>query len=150
MTWLQHIPAEQGLVQPEAAEDSIAVYNLTIDTALALSMLGDEVGANELTTGLIRSEALEEDAGDGKKQLSVRNTSRIIAVVVASGYNAKELSGRSLVRELKSLQNSYGGFVDLGGGDSSNAASQAWAMMPTRWCSPDADTATCSAKPLNP
>lgn len=129
LTWLQQIPVEQGLVQSEAAEDSIAMYDLTIDTAFALSMLGDEVGASELTTGLIRSEALEEYAGDGKKQLSVRNTSRIIADVVASGYNPKELSGRSLVRELKSLQNSSGRFVDLGGEDSSNTASQAWAVM---------------------
>lgn len=129
LSWLQQVPVEQGLVQSDAAEDAAAVYDLTIDTALALSMLGDEEGASELTTGLIRSESLEEYAGDGKNHLNVRNTSRIIADVVASGYNPKELSGRSLVQELKSLQNSSGRFVDLGGDDTSNTSSQAWAVM---------------------
>lgn len=129
LTWLQQAPVEQGLVQTAADEDVIAVYDLTIDTSFALAMLGDEAGASELTTGLIRSESLDEYAGDGKKHLSVRNTSRIIADVVASGYNPKELSGRSLVQELKSLQNSAGRFVDLGGEDASNTPSQAWAVM---------------------
>lgn len=129
LTWLQQVPVEEGLVQSDAAQDPIAVYDLTVDTGFALSMLGDEVGASELTTGLISSEALEEYAGDGKKRLSVQNASRIIAAVVASGYNPKELSGRSLVQELKSLQNSAGRLVDLGSDDTSNTSSQAWAVM---------------------
>ncbi len=127
--WLQQIPVEQGLLEPVADEAPEATYDRTIDLGFALAMMGDEAGASELSTGLIRSEAVEAYAGDGKKRLSARNTARVIANVVASGYNPDDLSGRRLVDELKSLQNSSGRYVDLGGKDTSDTQSQAWAVM---------------------
>lgn len=127
--WLQQIPIEQGIFAVAADGTPEEAYDRTVETGFALATMNDEAGASELTTGLIRTESLNEFVGDGKKRQSVRNTARVITNVVASGQNPEELSGRRLVDELTALQNSSGRFLDLGGKDTSDTHSQAWAVM---------------------
>ncbi len=129
LTWLQQRPLDGGIYAPLPDETANEVYDRTVDTSFAFAIMGDEAGSSELTTGLIRAESLNKYAGDGEESLSIRNTARVIASVIASGSNPRELSGRYLVDELSAQLNAEGRFVDLGAEDTSDTLSQAWAVL---------------------
>lgn len=127
--WLDQLSTDAGVYSTVKDGDTRPDYDLTVDTAIAYLTMGDEARGSELTTGLVRRDAITDYVGDGKKTLKVHNTARLISTVMASGYHPDELSGRQLVRELKAVRNEAGRFVDKGSEDRSDTRSQAWAVI---------------------